>query len=110
MLCSGLDNWHCLPGAGEGKQICSVSRNAVDRNVSTVKCDRMVNRMDTVHRRGDFNVDMDFSANPVVNIDVQGIPGRDVQVADCRGLCRKTNRIKEELNKSSLLLSFCVVV
>ena len=104
MLCPGLDNWHCLPGAGKGEQICSVSRNAVDRNVSTVKCDRMVNR------RGDFNVDTDFSANPMVNIDVQGIPGRDVQVADCRGLCRKTNRIKEELNKSSLLLSFCVVV
>ena len=82
VLCFGLANRHCIPGAGEGEQIRSISRNAVYRNVSTTNGDSMDNWMDihvdTFHRLGDFNVDMDFGTNPVVDTDVQGVSGGEV--------------------------------
>jgi hypothetical protein len=39
----------------------------------------------------------------VVDTDVQGIPGRAVQVADCRRLCRKTDMKCYRRDKDFLL-------
>ena len=34
--------------------------------------------VDTVHQLGNFNVDMDFGANPLVDTNVQSVSGRAV--------------------------------
>jgi len=91
MLYSDMVNWHCLLDTGEREQICSVSRMAIDRNISTANSNSMDNwldlHVDTIYRLDNFNINMDFSVDLVANTDVQGISGRDVQVTDCRGLC-----------------------
>ena len=95
MLCSGLDNRHCLLDTGEGEQICSVSRMAIGRNISTIVGNLVDLHVDTLHRVDDFVADRDINSDSMASTDVQSISGRDVQVADCRGLCRKTNKINE---------------
>ena len=78
MLCSGLVNGHCILGAGAGEQIRSVSRDAVHRNVSIADRDRAVNRLDPIHRLGDYTLNRNIIADTVVDTDVQGISGRAV--------------------------------
>ena len=81
VLCSGMDKRHCLPAIREGKQIRSVSCDAIFSDVSIFVNHNMDNR------GNNLNVGVDTDVDTLACADVQSVPRRDVQVANCRRLC-----------------------